>query len=413
VEFPLDSRFDSPPTQPSPALAKLSGHLPALDGIRGLAILMVTVYRFSIMGPESSDLPGRVLFGALKRGDLGVDLFFMLSGFLITGILSDAKGRDGYFRNFYARRALRIFPLYYGFLFVTLVAMPGLFGSAGELFTEASDNQIWLWPYAANLLVASRNAWCLGFFDHFWSLSVEEHFYLLWPLVIFFCSRRTAMFVSLATVAAAVLGRMVCIRLGGEIAGQTFTLFRMDGLALGGLLALAARGEYGIERLVPWAYAAALACAAALVGISQLQDVQWLGLPLLTVSGLFGALLVLAVASRSSTWWGLLWRSKVLGFFGKYSYAMYVFQLPLIAVLSPMFTAETFCAQIGSVLWGRLAYTAAMLAITTASALASWHLYEKHFLALKSKFQAAPANGAAVGQGARLAERAAQAQGSL
>jgi peptidoglycan/LPS O-acetylase OafA/YrhL len=367
--------------------------LPALDGLRGLAILMVTVYRFSI-GPQYSGLPGGALFSALRRGDLGVDLFFVLSGFLITGILFDAKGRDGYFRNFYARRALRIFPLYYGILFVALVAMPALLGSAGELFSEARVNQAWLWPYAANLLVASRNAWCLGFFDHFWSLSVEEHFYLLWPLVIFFCSRRAAMFFSLATVAAAVFGRMVCIRLGGDVAGQTFTLFRMDGLALGGFLALAARGEQGLERLVPWAYAAALACVAALVGISQLESVPTLGLPLFIVAGIFGALLVLAVASRPATCWGALWRSKLLGFFGKYSYGMYVFQLPLIAIISPMFTAETFCAQSGSVLWGRLAYTAVMLAITTAIAFASWHLYEKHFLALKSKFQATRSAGA-------------------
>jgi peptidoglycan/LPS O-acetylase OafA/YrhL len=391
MESPLNCHLDS--FSPPAALgAQLSRHLPPLDGIRGLAILMVTLYRFSI-GPEYTELPGSLLFKVLRRGDLGVDLFFVLSGFLITGILFDAKGREGYFRNFYARRALRIFPLYYGFLFVTLVATPALFGLAWELFPEAQAHQAWLWPYAANLLLARRNAWCLGSFDHFWSLSVEEHFYLLWPLVIFFCSRATAIVVSLAAVAVAVIGRMVCARLGGDVAAETFTFFHMDGLALGGFLALAARGQQGIERLVPWAYAGIFVCTAALFGLWQVQSVRLPGLPLFIVAGFLGALLVLAVASRPTTWWGALWRSKVLGFFGKYSYAMYVFQLPLIALLSPEFTAEGVCSRTGSVFWGRLAYTAMMMAITTGSAFASWHLYEKHFLAFKTKFKAAASDG--------------------
>ena len=167
-----------------------SGHLPVLDGIRGLAILLVTAYRFDI-GPEYGQLPGSLVFQILRHGDMGVDLFFVLSGFLITGILFDARGRKHYFRNFYARRALRIFPLYYGFLFVTLVAPPALCGPEYDLFPEAESNQAWLWLYGANLLVAVRDSWCLGSFDHFWSLSVEEHFYFLWPLVIFFfCASR-------------------------------------------------------------------------------------------------------------------------------------------------------------------------------------------------------------------------------
>jgi peptidoglycan/LPS O-acetylase OafA/YrhL len=387
----LNGHRDLPQSPPANSNPKLSGHLPALDGIRGLAILMVTAYRFNI-GPEYTELPGSLFFKALSRGDLGVDLFFVLSGFLITGILFDAKGQDGYFRNFYARRALRIFPLYYGFLFVTLVALPALLGSRGDLFPEAQADQVWLWPYGANLLPAIRNEWCLGSFSHFWSLSVEEHFYLLWPLVIFFCSRRQAMFVSLAAAVTAVLARIACIWLGGDVAGEAFTLFRMDGLALGGFLALAARGQHGIERLVPWAYGAAMVCVAALVAVSQLQSRRLVGIPLFILAGFYGALLVLAVASRPSTWWGSVWRSSLLRFLGKYSYAMYVFQLPLIVVLAPVLTAEGLCAQTGSIFWGRLAYMAIMFAITTAIAVLSWYLYEKHFLALKSS-SSAPEHG--------------------
>lgn len=368
--------------------AGLSGHLPALDGIRGLAILAVTAYRFNI-GPDYSEFPGGWLFRVLKHGDVGVDLFFVLSGFLITGILFDAKGKEGYFRNFYARRGLRIFPLYYSFLFATLVAAPAIFGARGNLFPEADSNQSWLWLYGANFLVGIRGEWCLGSFDHFWSLSIEEQFYLFWPLVIFFCSRRRAMLVSLAAVVFSVLGRVIWIRFGGNgPAMETFTFFRLDGLALGGFLALAGRGPGGIKPLVPWALLAVVPCAAGVIAIWQTSHERMFGIPLFLLACFFGAVLVLAIASRSSTWWGRLWRWKLLRFFGKYSYAMYVFQLPLIRVLDPVVTADGLCSQIGSVFWGRVAYIVLMTTITTVLALLSWSLYEKHFLALKSRFEA-------------------------
>jgi len=376
----------------------LSGHLPALDGIRGLAILTVTAYRFNI-GPDYDQFPGSLLFRVLHHGDVGVDLFFVLSGFLITGILFDAKGTDRYFRNFYARRALRIFPLYYGFLFATLVAAPAMFGSWGNLYPEADANQAWLWLYGANFLVGIRGQWCLGSFDHFWSLSIEEQFYLIWPLVIFSCSRRRAMLVSLLAAVFSVLGRIIWVRLGGNgPAMETFTFFRLDGLALGGFLALAVRGPGGVKPLVRWARLVVIPCVAGVIAIWQSPHPRMLGIPLLLLACFFAALLVLAVASRPATRWGRLWRSKLLRFFGKYSYAMYVFQLPLIRVLNPVVTSDGLSLQLGSVFWGRVAYIAIMTAITTVLSMLSWRLYERHFLALKSKFQAATHDVAARAQ---------------
>jgi peptidoglycan/LPS O-acetylase OafA/YrhL len=348
---------------------------------------MVTLYRFNI-GPDCDQFAGRVIFKLLKFGDLGVDLFFVLSGFLITGILFDAKGQDRYFRNFYARRSLRIFPLYYGFLLVTLVLLPWLFGPRGNLFPEAQKYQAWLWLYGANFLMGFREEWCLGSFTHFWSLSVEEHFYLAWPLVIYFCSRKQAMLASLAAIAFSVIGRIVWIdTVGGTVAVEMFTFFRLDGLALGGLLALAARGPRGIKGLIPWALLAGAICAAAMLGISRLQDRRLLGIPTVIIAEFFGALIVLAVASKSTTWWGRIWHSPFLRFFGKYSYAMYVFQLPLIALMAPILTPEELCSRCGSVLAGRLAYIAMMTTVTTGAAVFSWYLYEKHFLAFKHRFE--------------------------
>ena len=219
------------------------------DGIRGFAILLVTAYRFNL-GPVDADYGrlGRVLFKAFSVGNLGVDLFFVLSGFLITGILFDAKGSRHYFRDFYIRRALRIYPLYYGVLFVALVALPLLLGARYQLFPEARADQASLWLYVANFLMGFRNEWCLGSFRHFWSLCVEEHFYLIWPLIIFFCTRRQALAASLLTIALAIVGRVVWLMLGGpKVAVEAFTCFQCDGLALGSFLALVARGraEFG------------------------------------------------------------------------------------------------------------------------------------------------------------------------
>ncbi len=367
--------------------AGLKGHIPALDGIRGLAILMVTAYRFN-SGPVCEWLPGHWLFAALDHGDLGVTLFFVLSGFLITGILFDAKGEGHYFRNFYVRRALRIFPLYYGCLFVALVLLPLLFGPRGDLFPEARANQVWLWLYGANFLMAFRNDWCLGSFTHFWSLSIEEQFYLFWPLVIFFCSRRQAMRVSLIAIAVSIVGRVAWIAVGGpEVAIDVLTFLRLDALALGSLLALAARQPNGIRPLVGGAAVAGGMCLTVILVAAGLHHERLYGFSSALVAGFFGALLVLAVAARPSTWWSALWRSPVLAFFGKYSYAMYVFQLPLIRLLAPIVTPEGLCDRLGSVVAGRLTYIALMMAITTGSAIVSWNLYEKHFLALKARFE--------------------------
>jgi len=109
-----------------------SRHVPALDGIRGLAILLVLFFHFSVVGGHSASI--RFIQKTWGFGWSGVDLFFVLSGFLITGILLDAKNRSHYFRNFYARRTVRIFPLYFAFLAVFMVLMPMVMPRYDELF---------------------------------------------------------------------------------------------------------------------------------------------------------------------------------------------------------------------------------------------------------------------------------------
>jgi peptidoglycan/LPS O-acetylase OafA/YrhL len=132
---------------------KLKGHIPVLDGIRGLAIVMVLIAHFAtlleVFLKNYYPFIGPIITKLALAGLMGVDLFFVLSGFLITGILLDTKGTERYFTNFYARRFLRIFPLYYGVLFLLFFVLPKCI-SFDAAATEISANQWWLWAYLTN-----------------------------------------------------------------------------------------------------------------------------------------------------------------------------------------------------------------------------------------------------------------------
>jgi peptidoglycan/LPS O-acetylase OafA/YrhL len=380
----LVPRFDIAARPPAPPAELPRGHIPALDAIRGLAIVIVTLYRFGGGGEG----PARAIehSALIDLGQRGVDLFFVLSGFLITGILFDAKGREHYFRNFYVRRALRIFPLYYGALAGALFMLPALATHTAADFQPAIDDQAWLWLYGANVLQAIRGAWCLGPLNHFWSLAIEEHFYLLWPTVIYCTSRQTAMRLCGLLFISSVAARAAWLVAGGnDVAAEALTPLRMDGLVLGGWIALAARSPGGLGRLAALAKPA-LCLLLPVALLADLTGRRMLGLPDAAWAGACGALLILVVAATRQSPLAHIGSSGVLQFFGKYSYAMYVFQLPLIYLVAPLFTADALANSLGNPLLGQAAYAAILFAITTLAALASWQLFEKRLLELKHRF---------------------------
>ena len=137
-------------------------------------------------------LIGRIVHSVASVGWIGVDLFFVLSGYLIAGILLDAKGTSGAFRRFWKRRALRISPLYYvacGFMFFVLPHI-GFF-ALEPVVRRFTAGQAWYWLYGVNLLDVLRGGTATPFNTaHFWSLAVEEQFYLLWSLVVLAVSRK-------------------------------------------------------------------------------------------------------------------------------------------------------------------------------------------------------------------------------
>jgi peptidoglycan/LPS O-acetylase OafA/YrhL len=218
---------------------------PALDGVRGIAVLLVLANHFLARGDPNRGLVA-IPFKLAQAGRTGVDLFFVLSGFLITSILWETRGNSRYFTAFYARRTLRIFPLYYGCLIVVLVVLP-LFGvfRTPEI-QPILDNQSYLWFYASNFCpVRLSMGWLhLG---HFWSLAIEEQFYLFWPLILSRLSRQGCIRVAIAAILVSLLSRgalqalaAVDKDLAPMAARATFawTFCRFDGLATGALIAL-------------------------------------------------------------------------------------------------------------------------------------------------------------------------------
>jgi len=386
-------------TTPAAAVdPRIRGHMPALDGVRGLAILMVLAVHFIGDAVPTSRLE-KALTAVASQGDYGVDLFFVLSGFLITGILVDARAAPHYFRNFYARRAVRIFPLYYLVLAVVFFAGGLLpFLSSAEVVT-LREHQAWAWLYGVNFYDAKQGAWSLPYLDHFWSLAVEEHFYFVWPAIVWLLPPRALLRTSGAIVLAAFLAHVAC-RLAGVnlIAQYVLTPLRLDALVLGGFLAVLARQPGGmavIERRLKLAAAVAAVVLLGTFAFNQLDPRGYFFLrPLrnMMIIGLLATLLVGALTTQAATPMGRLFRAPSLRFLGKYSYGLYVFHHFFSYWLTQHDADCALFAWVGNHTLAILVRAVVGSAASTAIALASYHLFEKRALALKRLWPSSPAS---------------------
>ena len=393
--MPRDDAGWSAPLPSPPAAAGGDGpHMPQLDALRAVAVLAVLASHFCRGTPALA-----------PAGHLGVRLFFVLSGFLITGILLrcrtlvDAGQPIGLtLRRFYARRFLRIAPLYYAVLLLAWVAgIPYMRDAAG-----------WHAAYLSNVYFTRIGAW-QGPLSHFWSLAVEEQFYLVWPALVLLVPRR---FLVRAVVLVTVAGPLY--RAGGELAGLsqmalwTLPFTALDALGFGALLATvgepssaldgARRPHPGVSvgagedrrppRLPRWLAGAAAASAALLAWylgawVERPTKFFWLmnhGLGELAWTVVFGALVLAAArgfagpVGRCLTW-------PPLAYLGRISYGVY-----LIHLFVPMFLPRALAA-VG------LGYPAAegvrfvyLTAATIALAALSWAAYERPLNGLKRWF---------------------------
>jgi peptidoglycan/LPS O-acetylase OafA/YrhL len=332
-----------------------------------------------------------------ELGWMGVDLFFVLSGFLITGILLRAKGKPSYFKSFYMRRVLRIFPLYYGTLAVIFLVIPHFVVIDSPDMLRLYRDQGWLWAYGINILTAIRGTLDFNqgwiWLNHFWSLCIEEHFYLFWRAIVFFLSRKGLIRVSAAIlVLVPILRTVLVLSHVSTVTIYSFTLCRLDALAGGGLLAVVAAQPDGLRRLVrvaPMALSFAVVMLAGILSLRQSPSfvgpvMQCIGYSMVGLGS--AALLVLSLSpQRGALSWVL--ESRPLMIVGKYSYGAYVLHQILQPAFIHWFPADRIAAATGSRTLGVLGHVAGSLALSLLAAVVSWHLYEKHFLNLKRYFE--------------------------
>ncbi len=367
--------------EPVQQAARLPKHIPELDGVRGIAILLVLVYHFG-----TSTKPHGALGEILGLGWIGVDLFFVLSGFLITGILLDSKGSPHYFSYFYTRRILRIFPLYYVSIFFFFDLVLPVAHRFSQLMYINMSAQMWYWPYLVNWYIG------LGYpvspLSHFWSLCIEEQFYLVWPLLVFVADRRTFLRVCFVMI---VLSPVLRFTFGQNPPSPYFlyfiTPFRMEPIALGAVIAILWR-EYRMSLLsevtMRWVWVPGLGAFAYICLYSRTT------VPVGTYMARYGytcidlafASLVFFVAQAASRGdpVGIL-RNSVLTRFGKYSYAMYVFHAPLSKYVPKLLYFGPRLARVGLAL-------GIGITVTYLLAVISWHTVESPFLRLKNRFGA-------------------------
>lgn len=334
-----------------------------LDAVRGIAVLLVLVHNTDIY-------PSLHLRFIVRNGWMGVDLFFVLSGFLITGILLDTKKSNGYFANFYARRCLRIWPLYYSALLFMFIVVPVLHPAEHINIFAARSSPWWAYPiFLQNFLVpVPTNA--AGLLGVTWSLAVEEQFYLVWPLVVRLCTKAQLRRMALGVICVSPLLRFYLQHHGVIIYSNTFC--RLDGLMAGALLAVVTRSSnFKPARFVMPAWITLFASAVLALGIDAMNQ-RWLAFSFIALAAVSLVYLALFSEQRQLQW---LLRSRFLVYTGIISYGIYVLEkIPLDAIKAFHLDRHPL-----------IAFSAAIVS-TYALAMLSWNFLEKPFLRLKGRF---------------------------
>jgi len=354
--------------------------MPELDSLRGIAILSVVFYHGFFWSNNLFGLPSmaRSFVALTGYGWLGVHLFFVLSGFLITGILEDSKTTPQFFKRFYWRRALRILPAFYGTLLL-LVFVPSQNGSYLLLS----------FFYLSNLapLFHIRNTYPM-----FWSLAAEEHFYLVWPLLVRFMSRRALLFVASLLFLISPVLRALSFHDPLPAGFGGFTWHVADGFAGGAILALLIRDPWCSRKKLAALCASALAISIAFLLVSAHQGtltrtkftgaVFMLTAAHLLFTGCLGLLLLLGTSK-----WKNFVNYRLLSFYGDISYGLYLIHWIVFMCYDAIMRAYVpERAQFS----GSIRLLSLRFALVAAGAtLAAWisrRFFEERFLRLKTLF---------------------------
>jgi peptidoglycan/LPS O-acetylase OafA/YrhL len=286
--------------------------IPQLDAVRGLAILVVMVHNISLKYPVfhsqewSSD------------GWMGVDLFFALSGFLITGILLDTKQSGSFFRNFYARRCLRIWPLYYVLLFFMFVVVRFLTPAEFRTVIETSSPW-WAFPLFLQNFLLPISTDAAGPLGVTWSLAIEEQFYLVWAVVVRFCSSTQLRLIAVAEMCISpVLRYYLSLH---HVNLYTNVFCRLDGLMAGALLALLVRSKHFVaSELLNRAWILLIA-SGSLALATESFHARWI---VFTFTALASSSFIYVSLFSAEKWLQKVMTNRFLIYSGTISYGLYL-----------------------------------------------------------------------------------------
>ncbi len=349
--------------------------VPELDSLRALAAVVVLFFHLD---------PIRYF-----PGWTGVDLFFVLSGYLITSIILRDGGSPGFYRNFYARRSLRIWPIYYLTLFTLVAINPFL--AVPDRFTDFYYDL----TYTQNLPIYWRGMPPPPHpgFDHTWTLAIEEQFYLVWPALVVWAGRRRLVPLCVLTILIALATRAGSNWIIPRYP-ERLLVSRSDGFALGALLAWAfAEGGWVDRRrdLVELAFRSMVALASLYLiwGCWSFGGLGFIGLPtpiypaetIFAFASLYAGIIGLIVLHAGSRWLAPL-RLRVLVYLGQISYGLYLYHFVVYWIIDGCHQKPVShkMAQPWTIQAGKLA-------VTLAVAVASWHLIERPILRWKDRFR--------------------------
>jgi peptidoglycan/LPS O-acetylase OafA/YrhL len=373
-------------------------HLPVLDGIRACAILMVCVAHFFQVDEaslyETNRFIGILFFKLSQLGLTGVELFFVLSGFLITNILLDAKTSRNFFSSFFMRRFLRIFPLYYFVLALSFLLLP-LFYVPDAAGQEVIQHQLWLWTYTSNFFgppLTWDGSVNFPHFGHFWSLSVEEHFYILWPLVIYYVKESLLPKVMWGLVAFSLSMAIAAYALNSVLPPVgLFKLLNWSTLHYAGTLSLGALIACYWRQ--PARFASLLAICRPLIIPALILFVLQTFIPRatelkpvirFTASSLFFfAVIVVALGGGERV--TRLFSQQILFRIGQISYGLYVYH----GLLRPFFKTwfyDSVLVHLNNSILAATLYTLLCTGLSILIAYLSWVLLEQPILRLKRHF---------------------------
>ena len=366
-----------------------SGKITELEGLRGIAIILVLLHHF---WPDSGEFYLRYA-NLVHFGWSGVSLFFVISGFLVGGILLDTMGDGGYLKNFYARRILRIFPLYYALVIGLFLIVPGVqmvlhnVSYAGSEFVRDSGSPLWYLFFMGNAREAITGVEPAYFLGPLWSISIEEQFYLTAPLVMLALGRRRLVWLLVALLFASPLFRyaMYVAYPHNERIQYLATFARLDNISFGVLLAVLARSAASgmvSKRAIAWGLAGMALAVAGLFDAGLFDRYGFFcrvfGYSILAF--FFCVLVLFAVAFRDQRATAWL-RTRWLCHMGGLCYGLYLLQRPAGGFLSKLLES----VHVDEASHPLLALLGKLLFAVVAAEL-SWRFFERPINALKSRF---------------------------